>query len=136
MTVHLNPYLHLDGQARAALEQYAAIFGGTPQVMTYGDMGTEGSNAELVMHGFLGTPDGLQLMVSDQTPEDRVDVGDGPRIALSGGVEEEARLREWFTGLAEGGEVHVPLERQPWGDLFGQCRDRYGVVWLVDIEQA
>lgn len=78
MTVTLNPYVHLRGEARAALEQYAAIFGGTPQIMTYADMGAEGEHAELVMHGYLGTPDGLQLMVSDQTPDDPVDIGDGP----------------------------------------------------------
>jgi len=29
--------------------------------------------------------------------------------------------------------VHVPLERQMWGDVFGQVRDRFGTVWLVNI---
>lgn len=64
-----------------------------------------------------------------------MDVGDGPRIAVSSGAEDRARLETWFTALAEGGEVHVALAPQPWGDLFGQCRDRFGVVWMVDIEQ-
>jgi len=27
----------------------------------------------------------------------------------------------------------VPLERAPWGDLFGICADKFGVNWLVNI---
>lgn len=37
---------------------------------------------------------------------------------------------------AKGGEVHMPLEKQMWGDLFGQCADRFGVTWLVNIRSA
>jgi PhnB protein len=29
--------------------------------------------------------------------------------------------------------VTVALERQMWGDLFGQCVDRFGIGWLVNI---
>ena len=46
------------------------------------------------------------------------------------------RLRAWFAALSEGGEVHVPLEKQVWGDEFGQVADRFGVVWLVNIAQG
>jgi PhnB protein len=27
----------------------------------------------------------------------------------------------------------MPLERAPWGDLFGMCADKFGVNWLVNI---
>ncbi len=134
MTVSLNPYLHLDGGARDALAFYAGIFGGTPDMLTYAAMGMEGEHGEWLMHGYLGTPDGMQLMVSDQLPGEEVAVGDGPRIALSG--DEPERLHGWFAALSEGGEVHVPLERQMWGDVFGQVRDRFGTVWLVNIADA
>jgi PhnB protein len=29
--------------------------------------------------------------------------------------------------------VDVPLEKQMWGDEFGQVKDRFGVNWLVNI---
>jgi hypothetical protein len=45
-------------------------------------------------------------------------------------------LRGWFDALAEGGEVHMPLEKQMWGEQFGQCADRFGTTWLVTVEQA
>ena len=38
--------------------------------------------------------------------------------------------------VLEGGSVDVPLEKQMWGDVFGQLTDRFGVGWLVDIAQA
>ena len=27
----------------------------------------------------------------------------------------------------------MPLEKAPWGDEFGQVKDRFGVNWLVNI---
>jgi PhnB protein len=29
----------------------------------------------------------------------------------------------------------MPFEKQMWGDLFGQCTDKYGVAWMVDVVQ-
>ena len=29
----------------------------------------------------------------------------------------------------------MPLEKQMWGDIFGQCVDRFGVAWMVNIVQ-
>ncbi len=131
MTTTLNPYLHLEGTAGEALTFYQSVLGGELSVMTYGDMGTEGDLASSVMHGQLTTPEGHVLMASDVPPGMPFDPGTSVRVSLSG--DDEARLTGWFHGLADGGEVQVPLERQMWGDVFGQCRDRFGVIWLVNI---
>ena len=32
--------------------------------------------------------------------------------------------------------VHVALEKQMWGDEFGQCQDRFGVPWMVNIRAS
>jgi len=29
----------------------------------------------------------------------------------------------------------MPMQKQPWGDEFGMCVDRFGVSWMVDITQ-
>ena len=34
---------------------------------------------------------------------------------------------------ADGGSIDVPLEKAPWGDEFGQVKDKFGVNWLVNI---
>ena len=30
----------------------------------------------------------------------------------------------------------MPLEKAPWGDEFGQVKDKFGVNWLVNISGA
>ena len=27
----------------------------------------------------------------------------------------------------------MPLEKQVWGDFFGDCTDKFGIKWLVHI---
>ena len=57
--------------------------------------------------------------------------GNNITVSLSGDDGESLRRR--FAGLAEGGTIETPLEKQVWGDEFGSLVDRFGVVWLVNI---
>jgi len=59
--------------------------------------------------------------------------GDNVSVSLSG--DDEPELSRWLEALAEGGEVQMPLEKQMWGDVFGQTTDKFGIVWLVNIGQ-
>ena len=131
MGVNLTPYVHLDGTAATALAYYGEVLGGTPQIMTFGEFGMEGADAAKVMHGQLDTPAGLTLMCSDIPSHMSADHGKTVTIALSG--DDAPALRGWFKGLAEGGTVDTPLEKQMWGDEFGQVTDRFGIEWLVNI---
>ena len=124
----LNPYLSFSDNAREAMEFYQSVFGGDLDVMTFGQMG--GEPAEGVMHSQLGTPSGFTLMGSDNPPEMGPSAGNGS-ISLSGDDVDE--LKGWFEQLSDGGQVTVPLDKQPWGDYFGMCEDKYGVRWLVNI---
>lgn len=133
MTSILNPYLHFDGEAREALTFYHSLFGGELAVMTYGDMGMDGDLAGQVMHGQVSNPGGITLMASDGAPGETLTRGNASNLSLSG--DDEPELRGWFDALADGGAVHVPLEKQMWGDVFGQVQDRFGVIWLVNIAQ-
>ena len=136
MTSRLNPYVNvLDGRAREAMEFYRSVLGGELTVMTFGEMGAEGDVADQVMHAQLETPAGFTLMGADAPPEMApVTPGDNISISLSG--DDVAELTRWFEGLAEGGRVTTPLERQVWGDHFGALVDRYGIPWLVNISGA
>ena len=135
MASRLNPYVNFDGQAREALELYQRVFGGELNVMTFGEMGMDGTPfADKVMHGQLETPQGFTLMCSDLPPGMEHRPGTNLSISLSGMEDEDgADLRSWFAQLSEGGEVATPLEVQMWGDEFGQCTDRFGIGWLVNI---
>ncbi len=132
MTSRLNPYINFADQAREALEFYAGVLGGTPVISTFGDFGqADAPYAGLVMHGMLETDLGFTLMVSDTPPGmfDRV-VGNNITISLSG---DDPVLADYFTGLAEGGQVAVPMAKQVWGDQYGQLVDKFGISWMVNL---
>jgi PhnB protein len=128
----LNPYLTFDGQARQAMQTYQEIFGGTLDVNTFGDFGAAGEGgppADGIMHAQLTTDMGFTLMGSDAMPGSSPDPNGW--VSLSG--DESDTLRGYFEKLAEGGETILPLEKQMWGDVYGQCKDRFGVQWMVNI---
>jgi PhnB protein len=134
MTSRLNPYINFDGTARQALEFYKDIFGGELRLNTFGDFpGADAAIADKIMHGQLETPSGYTLMAADTTPEWQVDPGNNITISLSG--EDGDELRGYWHRLSEGGTVGVPLEKQMWGDEFGQCVDKFGISWIVNITQ-
>jgi PhnB protein len=134
VTSRLNPYLSFSDTARQAMEFYRGVFGGDLVLSTFGESGmAEGPDAQKIMHGQLETPAGYTLMASD-TPAgmDRT-VGTNMSVSLSGDDGDE--LRGYFTKLAEGGTVTMPLEKQMWGDEFGMVVDPFGVAWMVNISQ-
>lgn len=129
MTTQLNPYLILPGTSAQAVAFYADVFGGTPEVMTFAQvMGPDAP--EGVMHAYLAVPGG-SLMLSDGAPGEEAKPIQGIACSLSG--DDEAALRGWWDRLSAAGEVHMPLEKAPWGDTFGQCADQFGVTWMVNI---
>jgi PhnB protein len=135
MATRLNPYISFGDNAREAMTFYQEVLGGTLELRTFGEYGADGEPyADLVMHGLLETSDGLTLMGADSPPGMARTVGNNITISLSG--DDDATLRERFEGLAEGGSIDVPLEKQMWGDVFGQLTDRFGIGWLVNISGA
>ena len=131
MAIRLNPYLHFSGDARAAMEFYRSVLGGELEVMTFGDMGGGGPEYpdDGVMHAFLRTDAGLELMASDGGDPTTASAG---RVSCSISGDDRETLTRCFEGLAEGGTVDVPFEEQMWGDTFGQVTDRFGVRWLLN----
>jgi PhnB protein len=132
----LNPYLNFEGNAREAIDFYQSVFGGDVTVMAFGDMGMtehEGNPipADGVMHGQLTSPEGFTLMASDNVPG--MSEGQTPNGHLSLSGPEDDLLRGYWDKLADGGRIDVPLEVAPWGDAFGQVKDKFGINWLVNI---
>ena len=129
----LTPYLHFDGDARAALGFYRDVFGGETVLHTNADFGLDDGvgSGERIAHGILQGP--VEVFAAD--------VGAGePVLQLRGilfsllGTAEPAELERWFSALAEGGEVLDPLALRGWGDHDGQVRDRFGVTWLIGYQ--
>ncbi|KJK44852.1 3-demethylubiquinone-9 3-methyltransferase [Lentzea aerocolonigenes] len=131
MATRLNPYLRFDGSARQAMEFYQSIFGGELRISTFGEFGMQDSpQADQIMHAQLETESGYTLMASDTPPGMPYNPGDTITISLSG---DDEVLRTYFEQLADGGKVGTPLEKQMWGDEYGDVVDKYGINWLVNI---
>lgn len=83
------------------------------------------------MHAMLATQHGMVLMAADVPGT--VDYTPGNNIAVSLSGPDEAELRGYLEKRADGGTIDMPLEKAPWGDTFGMCKDKFGLVWLVNI---
>jgi PhnB protein len=131
----LNPYINFRDNARQAMEFYKDVFGGDLRLNTFGEFGDPNApGADDIMHAQLETENGFTLMASDTPPGMEFNQGGGNvSISLSGDDEQE--LRGYWDKLSDGGTVTMPFEKQMWGDLFGQCTDKYGVSWMVDVVQ-
>ncbi|EHY87707.1 VOC family protein [Saccharomonospora azurea] len=132
MVSRLNPYLNFSGNAREAMEFYQSVFGGDLTVNTFGQYGADDSpDADKVMHAELETDRGFTLMGADVSSGESYTPGTNVSVSVSG--DDLETLRGYWSKLAEGATVLVPLEKQMWGDEFGMCVDRFGIQWLVDI---
>lgn len=131
MSLRLNPYITFAGDAREAMEFYQAALGGELVVNTFGEYGDDGPDRDKVMHANLETSDGFTLMASDTPPGMESSQGSSITVSLSG--EDDDKLRGFWDKLSEGAQIDMPLERQMWGDVFGQFTDRFGTRWMVDI---
>ncbi|MDN3242807.1 VOC family protein [Glycomyces tritici] len=127
----LNPYIAFDGDAREAMEFYQSVLGGELKVMTFGESGMPGPNADQVMHAQLTSDAGYTIMASDMPPGVEHKPGTNVSISLSG--DDADRLRGYWSALSDGANVTMPLEKQMWGDEFGALVDRFGINWMVDI---
>lgn len=141
MTIGLNPYLQFDGTAREAVEFYHSILGGELAISTFAEgmppETIDDSVRDRIMHASVYVHRGIHIMASDSAPG--MEIGTNGTISLSsdGTDPSEAEvLRGYWDGLAEGGEVTLPLEVAPWGDAFGQLTDKFGVNWMVNITAA
>lgn len=132
MAMRLSPYLNFAGTAREAMQHYRDVLGGELAITTFGEFGQTATPIEhQIMHSQLDTPAGFTLMGSDAPPGNELRQGNAVTVILHG--DDEQALRGYWDGLSAGARIDTPLERQMWGDYYGQCTDRFGVTWQVNI---
>lgn len=132
----LNSYVNFNGDAREAVEFYKSIFGGEVYSDTFrsfasDEMPVAEQDLDKIMHAYLKGDNGIELMASD-TPSS-IEYQDGTRITLTLNGDDDALLRGYWDKLADGGTVTMPLDKAPWGDVFGMVTDKFGVCRMVDI---
>jgi PhnB protein len=137
MTIQTTPHLNFDGDARAALEFYATAFGAEATIATYGQMGASSDPAwaDRVVFGQVATDSGIRVMAFDVWPGQPYAQGANAfYVFLSG--DDAAEITSAWQGLSDGAEIRQPLGPSAWSPLSGQLRDRFGVVWQLDVRAA
>lgn len=135
MSVVLDPYVNFRGEARQAMEFYQGVFGGELRLSTFKEYQAshDPSDDEKIMHAQLES-EGIRLMAADTPSDMEYQPGTNFNLSLSG--DDEPTLRGYFEKLQDGGTVVMPLEKATWGDMFGMVVDRFGVSWLVNVNQT
>ncbi len=134
----IRPYLDFDGRAEEAIAFYQRALGATLNfLMRHGESPEPPPPGMLppgmeqkVMHADL-TAGGAHFMVSDGR------CGGKPTFAgvmLNLAMPDAAAAKRAFDGLADGGEVTMPLGPTFFSPCFGMVTDRFGVHWMVMVD--
>lgn len=134
MTITTTTHLNFRGDARAALELYRSVFGGELAVVTYQDAhaAQDPSQAEQVMWGQVLADNGFHVMAYDVPPHLPYEAGVNPVFVSVRGTDPD-EITTFWTALSEGATVVQALAPAGWSPLYGMLRDRFGVVWVLDV---
>jgi PhnB protein len=132
----IQPYLFFSGRCEEAINFYQKALGAVVEMLMRHKESPEppppgmlqAGFEEKVMHAELRIG-GAVIMVSDGC--DDKSRFDGFRLSLA--LLTEADAQHAFAGLAEGGEVQMPLTKTFWSPCFGMVTDRFGVGWMVTV---
>lgn len=132
-----TPYLFYPGTCREAFTAYATIFGTAPAEIMSADQMPPTADAppmpaDSVMHAVINLGGGSMIYGSDDPSEDGPDAMAGCNVHIAFPTYEQAE--GVFHKLAEGGEVRMPFKKEFWTPGFGALSDRWGIRWMVSVE--
>ena len=133
----VNSYLIFAGKTEEAFNFYKSVFGGEFNffqrfIDTPHGAQMSPEDQQKVLHVSLPIGNGTAIMATDalESMGQTVTSGNNFSIAIAPDSLEEAT--KLFNGLAEGGNVTMPMEKMFWGAYYGQLTDKYGIQWMVN----
>ncbi|MCP1381342.1 VOC family protein [Runella salmonicolor] len=135
----VNPYLNFLGNTEEAFNFYKSVFGGefvglqrfkdTPEADKL-----SAADQDKIMHVALPIGSNTILMGTDALESMGHTLTLGNNLSLAIGAESKEEAEKIFNGLAEGGEVEMPLQDTFWGAYFGMTADKFGIKWMVNFD--
>jgi PhnB protein len=135
----INSYLNFMGNTEEAFNFYKSVFGGefamlqrfkdTPE----SDKLSAGDQNKL-MHIALPIGNRNVLMGTDALESMGHTITFGNNFSLSISADSKEEAEKIFNGLAEGGDVEMPLQDTFWGAYFGMAADKFGIKWMVNYD--
>lgn len=131
----VNIYLNFNGNCEEAFNFYKSVFGGGFAYLgRFGEMpASEGytvqeSDKQKIMHVSLPIGGGTTIMGSDTGGEWAPGFLQGNNFSISVNAESKEEAEKIYNGLAEGGNVTMPLSKTFWSENFGMLTDRFGIA--------
>jgi PhnB protein len=126
----MNTYVNFAGTCAEAFRFYEKHLGGRiSMMMTHGQAPDQRQVKpewkDAVLHARIAVG-GMELMGADIP-----DAQPMRSAYLSLAVETDAEAERVFAGLADGGEVFMPMQETFFATRFGQLRDRFGINWMI-----
>jgi PhnB protein len=137
MITAIQPYLFYGGRCEEALEFYKGAMGAQVDFMMRYNESPEPIPPGMVPPGFekkimhATFRVGTNVMMASDGCEPGAKI-DGFRLAIS--VANEADAKKVFSALSAGGSVQMPLTKTFWTSCFGMLTDKFGVGWMVSVE--
>jgi len=140
----VNVYLNFTGNCEEAFNFYKSIFKGDfTYIGRYGDMPPQEGMPSMpeeqknkIMHISLPISNETMLMGADAMDGFGPPVVMGNNISLNVSVDKKSEADRIFKALVEGGQVTMPLADTFWGAYFGMTVDKFGINWMVNMENT
>ena len=126
----LNTYVNFAGRCAEAFRYYEQHLGGRLGMMMRHADAPDQTNVkpewkDLVLHARIAIA-GTELMGAD------IPSAEPMRSAyLSLSVDSDAEAERIYTALSDGGQVLMRMQETFFASRFGQCRDRFGINWMI-----
>jgi len=138
----VNTYLTFNGSCEEAFNFYKSAFGGEfAHISKFRDMpenpDTPISEADKdkIMHVSLPISEETQLMGSDTGGEWAKNFTLGNNFSVSINTDSKEEADRLFNKLSDGGNITMPMERTFWDSYFGMFTDKFGVQWMVSLDE-
>ena len=131
----ISTYLTFNGNCREAMIFYRDCLGGDLVFQTIGESPMAEKIPPQLKKYILNATlinDSMVLTGTDMVGDQGLVKGNTVSLMLECADEEE--IRKCYSRLSSGGRAHQPLERNYWGNLFGNLTDKFGNHWLLNCE--
>ena len=142
--MQVAPYLFFNGRCDEAIEFYRTALGAEVVMLMRFKENPDfkdnpqaaedcapGGNPEAIMHSSFKLG-GQHIMASDGYAKGNPEF---KGFCLSLSVKTEGEADKLFAALGDGGKVEMPLGKTFFSPKFGMVQDKFGVGWMVLVEQ-
>lgn len=135
----VNPYLYFNGNCEEAFNFYRSVFNsefkylGRYKDVPEADRALFSDHEDKIMHVSLPISRETTLMGADSAQLFRQGIA-AAHFSLSINTDRKEEADRLFAGLAEGGQIKLPMNETFWGSYYGILTDKFGINWKVSFE--